>query len=919
MDQLGQNFQNMNLQNGAPSQQQGQPQMGQMGQPMGYDYSQQQGYAAGAVGAAGAPYGGQGQMGPGYDATGTNVAGAGAVAQPNMGGYGYGAGAGVGVGVGGAGVGGVGVGVGGVAATPALPLNRIYTTDLLKNLPPPISDLALPPPPIILPAGDCVVESTDRTNAAPGYLRSTLNVVPSNHSLLKKSKLPFALCIRPYAALRDEDEPVAVALDTVIARCRRCRGYINPYVKFLDLKKWRCNFCNLLNDVPSVYDYDDSTQQLIDRYSRIELNNAVVEVVAPKEYMARVPPPLVYCFFIDVSAEAVASGMTATVANTILTNLDSIPNKNETTKVCIVGVDSALHFFKFREGLSEAPEHLIVSDLEMPYAPAPSGLSVNLAENRKAIEQLLFSFAGYFENTANPHFALGPALKFGYLMLESQGGKMMVFSSTLPSIGEGKLSIRDDANITTKSKELLALMKAGDKFYKAFAVQCSTSQIAVDLFLTGSKYQDVASLSNLLRYTAGQTHFYPSWKSHQPEDVKKLSKEISKQLSMESAMEAVMRVRCSTGFRTSQFYGNFFNRSSDLCSFPTFPRDQGYVIEISIEENIPKPVVYFQAAVLHTTCFGQRRIRIITLALPTSSKLEDIYASADQLAITNYLTHMAIAKALDGSLPTARDFLTKSVVDYLSVYRKELISGHSPGLSPLQISTNLRMLPLLLFALTKHTAFREEKVPADHRAIALNNLGSWPLDQLIQSLYPSVYSLHDMTAECGFAEKLVQVNPETGEEEVVDGELLLPEPINDSRTRMEKWGLYLIDTGSELFLWVAGEVVPDLVMDLFGVQHPLEIPIGKQELPVFEPVEDFEFNHRVRNIINHLSESKSSIAYKTLYVVVGPSAAEPITMTQSRDLMSLRTWALSFMVEDQSPSTSDYREFLTSLNSRVTA
>ena len=40
-----------------------------------------------------------------------------------------------------------------------------------------------------------------------------------------------------------------------------------------------------------------------------------------------------------------------------------------------------------------------------------------------------------------------------------------------------------------------------------------------------------------------------------------------------------------------------FNRSSDLCSFPTFPRDQSYLIEMSIEETINKPVVYFQAAV----------------------------------------------------------------------------------------------------------------------------------------------------------------------------------------------------------------------------------------------------------------------------------------------------------------------------------
>ena len=54
----------------------------------------------------------------------------------------------------------------------------------------------------------------------------------------------------------------------------------------------------------------------------------------------------------------------------------------------------------------------------------------------------------------------------------------------------------------------------------------------------------------------------------------------------------------------ASFYGNFFNRSSHLCAFPAFPRDQGYVIEVAIDETITKPVVCLQAAILHSTCNG---------------------------------------------------------------------------------------------------------------------------------------------------------------------------------------------------------------------------------------------------------------------------------------------------------------------------
>jgi protein transport protein SEC24 len=52
------------------------------------------------------------------------------------------------------------------------------------------------------------------------------------------------------------------------------------------------------------------------------------------------------------------------------------------------------------------------------------------------------------------------------------------------------------------------------------------------------------------------------------------------------------------------FYGNFFNRSSDLCAFPAFPRDQGYVVEVAIDETVTKPFVCVQAAILHSTCYG---------------------------------------------------------------------------------------------------------------------------------------------------------------------------------------------------------------------------------------------------------------------------------------------------------------------------
>ncbi|KAF6062838.1 Sec23/Sec24 trunk domain family protein [Candida albicans] len=722
-------------------------------------------------------------------------------------------------------------------------LNALYTTDLSRDLPPPIAELSFQPPPITLPDNATLIPASKTANATPD-------------------------------------------------RCRRCRGYINPFVTLAENgRRWR--FKN--------------------KFDRVELNHSVVEFIAPKEYMARAPQPIVYTFIIDVSVHAIQSGLTGTITRTILESLDRIPNENKTARVSFIGVDSNLHYIRFNEGL-EGTEILVVADIDEPFLPSPGGLLVNLDENREAIEKLLLDFPSYFENNANQGFALGPALKAGHKMISNIGGKLVCFAATLPNIGEGKLSVRDEASVAGKAKEAKALLAPADSFYKSFAVTCNSSQVTVDLFLTSSAYQDVATLSNLARYTAGQTHFYPAWTSNKYEDVAKLSKEVSDHLSQDIALEAVLRVRGSTGFRMSSFYGNFFNRSSDLCSFPTFPRDQSYLIEMSIEETINKPVVYFQAAVLHSTCFGERRIRVMNLALPTSSKLVDIYASADQLAIANYFTHKAIEKALSSSLPEAREYLIARVVDILNVYRKELVAGNVSGASPLQISTNLRMLPLLLFCLTKHLAFRGERVPSDHRAAALNNLGSSPIPQLIKSIYPTVYSLHNMPDTCG----LPGVKEDEDDEEGAGAEIdvVLPDPINDSKASWENYGLYLIDNGSELFLWVSGNVVPGLVQDLFGTENLYEIPTGKTELPEFS-LEESEFNYRVRQIIGKIREQNDSIIWKNLYVVVGASSNEPIEISQQRDLMALRMWASSCLVEDKTGSEPSYRDFLTSLKSKV--
>lgn len=651
--------------------------------------------------------------------------------------------------------------------------------------------------------------------------------------------------------------------------------------------------CNLTNDVPQAFDWDAANQKGLDRWLRPDLNHAVVEFVAPQEYMVRPPQPLVYLFLIDVSYASVTNGLLATTARCIRESLDRIPNADRRTRLGFVAVDSGLHYFSIpRDGTDNAETSmLVVSDLEEPFLPTPGDLLVTMTECRENIEAFLDKLQEMFQNTQNGGSSMGSALRAGHKLIGPVGGKMTVITASLPNLGHGKLEMREDKKVLGTSKES-ALLQTGNSFYKAFAVECSKQQISIDMFLFSSQYQDVASLSNLPRYTGGQTYFYPGWNAAREEDAIKFATEFSDYLSSEIGLEAVLRVRATTGLRMSTFYGNFFNRSSDLCAFPAFPRDQSYVVEVAIDENITKPVVCMQTAVLHTTCNGERRIRVMTLALPTTQLLADVYASADQAAITAYFSHKAVERTLGSGLEAARDSLQAKLIELLSTYRKELAGGNMGG-GGLQFPANLRGLPVLFLGLMKNLGLRKSaQIPTDMRSAALCLLSTLPLPLLIQYIYPKMYSLHDMPDEAGVSDSQ-------------SGGIVLPPLCTLSSEKVAPYGLYLIDDGQTQFLWVGRDAVPQLIQDVFGLPDKSQLRVGKQTLPVLEN----DFNERVRAIVaksrDHRSKGVGSIIVPHMYIV--KEDGEP----------GLRLWAQTMLVEDRADQGVSLQQWMGTIREKV--
>jgi len=283
----------------------------------------------------------------------------------------------------------------------------------------------------------------------------------------------------------------------------------------------------------------------------------------------------------------------------------------------------------------------------------------------------------------------------------------------------------------------------------------------------------------------------------------------------------------------------------------------------------------------------------MTLALPTTNSLAEVYGSADQVAIATFYSHKAVEKSLTSRLDDAREALYSKLIELLVVYKKELIGTHSGMGAGLMFCANLRGLIVLFLALTKHVGLRKSsQIPSDLRSAALCLLSTLPSGMLMQYIHPKFYSLHDMPEHCGLPDEAT-------------GEIVMPPTMNLSSERLLRHGLYLIDDTQTQFLWIGRDAVPQLVEDVFGLPSADQVKVGKATLPVV----DNEFNEKVRNVIaksrDHTSKKAGSIVVPNLYIV--REDGEP----------SLRLWAQTLLVEDRSEGGLSMGQWLGGLREKV--
>ncbi|KAK6288783.1 hypothetical protein POUND7_000324 [Theobroma cacao] len=734
---------------------------------------------------------------------------------------------------------------------------------------------ANPPPPA---TSDYIVRDTG--NCSPRHMRCTIHQIPCTADLLTNCGMQLALLVQPLALPHPSEEPIPVVDfgENGPIRCSRCKGYINPFMKFIDHgRRFICNFCGFFDNTPPEYQCNlgpDGRRR--DADVRPELCKGTIEFVATKEYMMRDPMPAVYFFLIDVSMNAIQTGATAAACAAINQVIADLPQEDARTMVGIATFDSTIHFYNLKRALLQ-PLMLIVPDVQDVYIPLETDIIVQLSESRQHIEQLLESIPTMFLDNRTAESAFVAAVKAAFLAIKSTGGKLLVFQSVLPSVGMLALSARDAegrSNTSAGEKEVHKLLQPADKTLKTMANEFAECQVCVDVFITTQTYVDIASISLIPGTTGGQVYYYYPFSS--VSDPAKLYNDLRWNITRPQGFEAVMRVRCSQGIEVKEYHGNFCKRVPTDVDLPGIDSDKTIMVTLKHDDKLQDgSECTFQCALLYTTAYGQRRIRVSTLSLPCTSSLTNLFRAADLDAQFVCSLKQVANKIPSTPLLQIREQVTNICINNLLAYRKFCTTSTSSG--QFVLPEALKLSPLYTLALTKSTGLRIDG-RIDDRSFWINIVSHISIPSAVSLVLPRMIAVHNLDLE-------------------EEGGSVIPPVLPLSSEYVSEDGIYLLENGVDGLIYIGSLVDSVILQQLFGISSVDETPTQF----VLQQY-DNSLSKKLNRVINEIRRQWCSYLRLTLCKKGDPSGM----------------LFFSYLIEDPNPKGGQsYSEFLVYLHRKI--
>ncbi|XP_037352875.1 protein transport protein Sec24C isoform X1 [Talpa occidentalis] len=725
----------------------------------------------------------------------------------------------------------------------------------------------------------------DQGNASPRYIRCTSYNIPCTSDMAKQAQVPLAAVIKPLARLPPEEaSPYLVDHgESGPLRCNRCKAYMCPFMQFIEGgRRFQCCFCSCINDVPPQYfQHLDHTGKRVDAYDRPELSLGSYEFLATVDYCKnnKFPSPPAFIFMIDVSYNAIRSGLVRLLCEELKSLLDFLPRdgraEESAIRVGFVTYNKVLHFYNVKSSLAQ-PQMMVVSDVADMFVPLLDGFLVNVNESRAVITSLLDQIPEMFADTRETETVFAPVIQAGMEALKAAecAGKLFLFHTSLPiAEAPGKLKNRDDRKLINTDKEK-TLFQPQTGAYQTLAKECVAQGCCVDLFLFPNQYVDVATLSVVPQLTGGSVYKYACFQVDN--DQERFLSDLRWDVQKVVGFDAVMRVRTSTGIRAVDFFGAFYMSNTTDVELAGLDGDKTVTVEFKHDDRLNEESgALLQCALLYTSCAGQRRLRIHNLALNCCTQLADLYRNCETDTLINYMAKFAYRGVLNSPVKTVRDALITQCAQILACYRKNCASPSSAG--QLILPECMKLLPVYLNCVLKSDVLQPgAEVTTDDRAYVRQLVTSMDVAETNVFFYPRLLPMTKSPIE------------NTTE----------PPAVRASEERLSNGDIYLLENGLNLFLWVGASVQQGVVQSLFSVSSFSQITSGLSVLPVL----DNPLSKKVRGLIDSLRAQRSR--YMKLIVVKQEDKLEMLFK--------------HFLVEDKSLSGgASYVDFLCHMHKEI--
>lgn len=408
----------------------------------------------------------------------------------------------------------------------------------------------------------------------------------------------------------------------------------------------------------------DHAGQRVDKYERPELVLGTYEFVATKEYCRvccaksmnsmslsififlyyfqenKPSKPPAFIFVIDVSYNNIKSGLVHLLCREMKNVLKNLPidqgHDRTKMKVGFITYNNSVHFYNCKENLAQ-PQMMVVGDIHEMFMPLLDGFFVDPEESEAVIDALMEQIPKMFGDTRETETILMPAIQAGLEAIKASecSGKLLVFHSSLPvSDAPGRLQNREDRKLLGTEKEK-TILSPQNNVYNNLGQDCVLAGCSVDLFIFNNSYIDLATIGQVSRLTGGEVYKYTYFQADI--DGQRVINDLIKNISRPIAFDAIMRVRTSAGIRPTEFYGHFFMSNTTDMDLASITSGKAIGIEIKHDDKLaPEENVYIQVALLFTSCSGQRRIRILNLALKTCTQMADLFRCCDLDAMVLY-------------------------------------------------------------------------------------------------------------------------------------------------------------------------------------------------------------------------------------------------------------------------------------------